>query len=262
MANVKIYACDTSFITYTMSATENISYPLANLNAYMPDITYWKSSSSANAQSLKIDAPVVAGNTAGKTFVAVDGHNFAAIVSAGGQVKIQYAADSGFTTSVVTVFDTATDTVNNSLVVEFASTTRRYFRIYYVTTGGVTPQVGLFWLGNIMDFGYPYNFNSKTGNSEYVTDEEAAIDGRLRSSQIFKGRKKWEIDYVLLPTTTKDTFRLTFDTARGKLYPVYYCDPSSVLYFVKFCDDYIPPEEFRNNVNNIRTFTLRSVLVS
>jgi hypothetical protein len=261
MANPIFYGCDVSFLTYSMSQTENGAFPLSNLQALMPDRYLWKSSNSTNGQQLVAYATTISGGSANRNFVVVDGHNFSSIVSAGGRVQIQYAADSGFTVALTTVFDTSTDGVGNPQVISFVSTTRTYVRILFTTLGGVVPQVGNFWVGTYLDFGAPYNNPFTPGNRQFKSSEGEALDGRMRTSQAFAGRKYWKMDFSNMSDAVRSAFAVHFNTTRGKLYPFYFQDTDGTIYYVKFDIDLDPSQVQRFNVNDIKQITFKTQLL-
>jgi hypothetical protein len=262
MANPKIYASDLSKQTFTMSLTENAAYPLSNLLTYFED-KFWISSAATDGQTLIVQANAVALNNANKNFVVVGAHNFQAIVDVGGQVQIQYAASSAFTTGLTTVYDSAVDGTEQPLMIDFVSTTRAYWRINFVTLGGVTPQVANFFLGNSFDFGYPYEMPFKPLHYAFQTSEMIALDGRIRTSQAFAARKRWEFEFKGMSDAVRANFDIVMRTIRGKSRPFYILDTDgATAYYVMLEADIIAPTNLYTNWNNMEKLVLRSPLVT
>ena len=257
MANPKFLASEMSLITYTMSATEDANYPLSNLKTDETD-DLWKSSAATANQWLRAVMYVSFGSDSAKDFIVVHNHNFQAIYDAGGQVKIQSSHYTDFSTEVITHFDSATDAISDAMVLEITSTTWVYFRILYVSCGGVIPSVGNFWIGKNFDPGFAHAIPFKGMDRLYESDEITALDGRIRNSTPYGFRYIKEIQFTLMNNTFRDNWRIFYQIIDGKRRPFYFIDTDGNYYYVQMSSDDLPVETIKANLHDSPSIVLRS----
>jgi hypothetical protein len=249
-------------MSFTASSGSDASYPIENLSNYFPD-QIWKSANATNGQTLVIHATSLGLGVASKNYIIVAGGNTSAIIAVPGRIRIQHAADSGFS-SPTTVFDSDA-TGDLPYVVEFTTTTHAYFRVLYDNCGALVPYIGLIFLGQSLPFDYPYDNPNKPANLGYETSMMKALDGRLRTSQAYKGRPRWEVNFKGEKGGISDnfmtSFRAFFKLVRGRLVPFYWLDYDGTLYLVHLDMDVDPTSIYRKNVNDL-SLVLQSQMVS
>lgn len=259
MANAIFAYQDLSLYTLSATSTDS-SFPLTNIQTYFAD-QVWKSASTAANQTLVIDFGAV------KTcdFLVLDGF------ASGNADSVVLEADtvSNFASAVTVIAAGIIDpslTPTSPAYFSFSSTSKRYWRLRYVLSAGslaAVPYVGNLYLGAKMDFGYAYSFPYKNTNRSYETVEKKALDGRIRTSQPYAGRKTWEFDITTLPDATKVLFQTFFQTVRGKMRPFYFVDFDGVTVTLVHLDtDVDPSQTIRYNINDIKKIVLKSQLVS
>jgi hypothetical protein len=252
MANPSIYCTELDQIIFTSSAGDDAAHPVANLNTYFVDY-YWKSAASTNGQTLKLEAPSLGIGVGNKNYMIIEGSNIDAIEAGGGRVRVQSSSSSGFS-SPTDLYDSDI-TATFPQVLSFSSTSRIYFRILYDNCASIVPQVGRIFLGLSLDFTYPYDNPSKPTNRSFSTSVMTALDGRLRTSQSYTGRRRWEISFSGQKVGIDDTMRTNwmkfFKVVRGRLLPWYFLDTDGLLYFVHLDTDIDPNAIFRHNINDL-----------
>ena len=229
MANLKFYKCDVTAVTYTATGSD-ASYPLTNLNSFFVG-DYWKGANANNNQQLALSYAL-----SGKTFIIVGGSNIAGIVADGGNVVLQRAADSAFTSNLETIKTWATGNDTFTELTTFEASNRQYWRLYYNNTASAVPIVGNFYVGIELDLGdwhaYPYLGGKKLYDS---VSEMKALDGRIRTSRTYTGgRRMWSLPIKNTTSAVASTFSTFFGTVGGRGMPFYFTDANSNLYLVMF----------------------------
>lgn len=241
MANLIIYAANLSLTTYTMSLAENTLFPLANLSNYVAG-SLWKSSALTAGQWLQCRSIYTYTADTYKDYILVDGANIGAIMDAGGRVRIQAAMDSGYTTQLTTHWDTDIDGgIYGIRALPITLTNKSYFRILYDNCGGLTPQIGNFFVGRAFDLGATYNFGYKDGAKRYeAVTESISLTGLIRTSSVYTGgRKVWKIAFKTgnaLNAAKKIEWNTFYDKVNGRLRPFYLLDVDGVTYALVNCD--------------------------
>jgi hypothetical protein len=256
MSAPKAYYQDLS--KYTLSATStDTAYPLANLQTYFAR-DQWKSNSLAANQSLVIDF----GAAVAIDFCVIENHNLATSHGSG-NIYLQGADDSGFTTNAVNAVTDLTTAVTPKLFV-FAAITRRYWRLYFDSTGnlGAKPEIGNLFLGAALAFGSEYEFGAKRDNAGYATTRAAALDGSLRTAQAIGGRKRFELQFTVQDNTFATAFRTFHETVRGGLRPFYFLDADGTTMRYVLAPDYSPIVADRYNKNSLQSLVLETQLAS
>lgn len=256
MANPYFLGCDLSVPTYTWSATVNSSYPVSNLATYIvTDVS--RSNATTQDQYFTIDL----GSALACDTAIVDGTNFASVGADEG-LKLQYNTDddTNWADAVTVGTFTATSAVQK---LTFSTQTKRYWRILFDSSGALSaaPQIGNIFIGTRTAFDSTYEWDFARGNKEYETQESTSLNGLIRMSQSFAGRKRWDLQFRLQSNTFKSSFDTFIDTVRGKLRPFYFVDVDSAIYYVHLDSDYNDVRGYRYDMNNLR-IELKSQTVS
>jgi hypothetical protein len=231
MANPKILYSDVSAYVCSSSAGTNATYPLTNLNNYMVN-SYWVGSTTVS-QRLVFDIGVAIPVT---DFV-IDGHNLTGV---GASVSLQSATNAAFTTGIETICSLDEDD-DVPLHVSFASTTKRYFAIYYTPSGVAAPRIGNIMIGTPLEFTTPYDNGFKPDVPEHNTTEFMTLSGQKRTSQQYKARLVWELKFSLQSTALKTAYQTFVRTVRGKMYPFYFIDTDgTTIRYMNLDSDYNP----------------------
>lgn len=255
MANPKILYTDLSEYSFSSSHGTNASYPLTNLNNYRLN-SYWSGSSTAQGQRLIIDL----GADTSVTTVIIDGHNFTGC-GADQSIKIQYATDQAFTSGVTNWSSDIAQSDDTTVIATAASVSKRYWAIVYNSGGALTaaPRIGNIYIGTPLTFTTPYNYGYKTENAEYQTSEKQTLSGIKRSSQIFKGRIVYELDFTYQDSTFVTDFQTFVKTVRGKLYPFYFIDTDgSTVRYMNLESDYVPVSVPSYGFGNVDTIVMKT----
>jgi hypothetical protein len=216
MSNIKLYNCDVTTVTYSATASD-VLYPTTNLNSFFAS-DIWKGANANNGQQLALSFPL-----AGKTFVIIDGSNIQAMIDSGATIKLQRAADAGFSTNLETVKNFSTEGFTK--LTTFAASNRQYWRIYYENTASAIPYVGNFLIGIEVDLGMPYAYPYIPGLKDFPASEGSSISGRLYTSLTNTGgRQYWKLPLKVMDTTVQNYFTSFFNTVRGKGMPFYFLD--------------------------------------
>ena len=244
-------AADLSAYTFTASETENFFFKLTNLKNYYPDI-YWRSS-IGGAQTLNIDF----GSATVRDVCVIDTHNMDTIIGTG-DVKLQAADDSGFTSGLTTMATIATAaeplTAGITSVAFSSSIAKRYWRLNYDGVMTDSPILGQIFIEKKLEPFYQKEWGYRRENLSFKTKEATVLDGRLRTSQPYSGRLLYEIG---LPEQN-DTFSYWFDSfynrVKGKLLPWYFVDGliARLVYLEKDMEDKAVRGFGRNKVNVLR----------
>lgn len=229
MANLKFYPCNPVAITYTATST-NSNYPLSNLKLFY-ESDMWMSANNNNMQQLLIDYILPE-----KTYAIIRNSNIPEIIDNDGVVKLQSAANAGFTVSLVTHNNWVMGGSLFSELTTFPTNVRRYWRILFEDTAGFIPRVGNFWVGKEVDLlawnAYPYT----PGNYVYNTSKGVALDGKVRTSQTYGGHRHWELTMQNIDLASKNIFKSLFASVRGDMTPLYFTDVDSALFLVRFSE--------------------------
>ena len=243
MSNPKFFAGKLDLITFTMSLTENASYPLSNLNTYNPN-DLWKSPAATNAQILIMDA----GSALPFDTLILQGDNFSGMTT----VKLQVDANDSAT--FANPVDVATlsghSTANPIYLATFASITKRYRRILFTDTNSIIPQLGQIFLSAVFDAGFTYIFPYKSNNLQYATTRKRALDGTLRTAQVYGGIRTFEIKFETMPDSFKTAWIAFHKSVRGALCPFYFVDVDSTLSYLALTNDSNDIETLCYNINN------------
>jgi hypothetical protein len=228
MANPKLLAVDLS--TYSLSAdSASAGESLTNLQDYYAD-TIWRSNTTTKNQTLNVDfgSPIYA------NMVVIQNYNNPTDVS----MTLQGSNNASTWTNLTTF-----DGLNDPELHEFTLSAYRYFRIVYSGTVPLTsePYVGNLFIGKAVEFTTTYDFGYKKDNANYVTYESTALDGRIRTSQVYGGRYIWELAFTLQDNTLASDFRTFISTVQGKLKSFYLIDTDGVtVRYVHLTEDYVP----------------------
>ena len=259
MASPYFLGCDLSIPTYTWSAGVNSSYPVSNLATYFAsDVS--KSNATTSDQYITIDfGSAVSCNT-----IVIAGQNFVE-VNPDTAIKLQTNTndDTNWADASDVVTLAATGAYSNSPIVKtFNAQSKRYWRIVFTSTCAVAPQFGNIFLGTRLAFESTYEWDFAKENPEYETAETVSLNGDIRMSQSFAGRKRWDLLFRL----QSSTFRTAWDTfigiVRGKLRPFYFVDTDgTTINYVHLDADYTDVKGYRYNQNNLNV-KLKSQTVS
>jgi hypothetical protein len=247
MANPYFLGCDLSIPAYTWSAGVNTSYPVANLKTYfVTDVS--KANAKTQDQYLLVDL----GSALATDTVVIDGHNFGAVGADEG-LKWQYNTNDD------TVWDDAVTAVsfdNNSLAQSktYSAVTKRYWRLLFDSSAALTvePSIGNIFVGTRLQFEKTYEWDYARANKEFATSETQSLNGDIRMSQTFIGRKKWNLSFKLLTDAFKVLYDAFVDVVRGKLRPFYFIDADGSVNYVHFENDYNEMKSFRYNLNDVQ----------
>lgn len=250
MANPYFLGCDLSIPTYTWSAGVNASYPVSNLATYfVADVS--KSNATTDAQYITIDLGVATScNT-----IAISGQNFTSTGIGEGQVELQTNTNDDATwtdATIVTLLDYASD---DHSVVTFDATTKRYWRILFSKGSALSaaPQFGNIFLGTRTTFESTYEWDFAKSNKEYQTSETQSLNGDIRTSQSFAGRKRWDLLFRLQSNTFKTAWDTFLGIVRGRLRPFYFVDADgTTINYVHLDTDFVEIKQIRYNQNNLR----------
>jgi hypothetical protein len=248
MSNPVFYACDLASAVFTMSLTEDSSYPLANLSSYLAS-KLWKSSANTNGQTLNIDL----GSAKECDFVGMGAQNFSGMT-----VSLQYDdTDNPYFSSPRTAA-TLSGFANTPKTINFeTSITKRYWRILFTSTNSTIPQLGLLFIGLKLSLPHTYDWDFNIGDKEYATTGRRAIDKTLRTVRLGGGVGKHQFKISL----TDDTFRTNWQAMLAKTYgaanPIFWADHADNIRISHFGADYLPVSGHRYNITNIQeTITL------
>jgi hypothetical protein len=242
MSNPVFYAADHSGTTFTMSLSENTSFPLSNLHTNLAAML-WKSSANTNSQTLKIDL----GSAKACDFIGIGAYNWDTMTT----VSFQYATTDDGNFSDPQTVTSAFFGVSAPFIHAFNSVTKRYWRIIFTNTNSLIPQCGLLYLGLKMAMPYNYNMDVDKNNKQFTTDSKSSLDGTLRTTKQIDGRKRIEASFTLVDDTTATAWQTLLDKIQGKLNPFFFVDDASVIHIMHFEEDYIPVQCVRANVNDI-----------
>jgi len=247
MSNPKFFPGQLQSITFTMSETEDASYPLANLQNDLPT-ELWRSSNVNNNQSLILDF----GADKSCDFVILEGHNFASMVG----VSLQAADDAAFSVNATTPVADLTG-VSGRIKVEFASVTRRYWRLRFTNTNSITPELGQIYLNAMLEITEGYDRPFQVGDEDNETSLGTSLSGLVRASQTIDARKLIAIGF----SNRTEAFRLAWQSfmskIQGSLYVFYFADLDDNLYFVKLELDYSPVDVVKFEINTVLGVVMR-----
>lgn len=259
MANPYFLGCDLSIPTYTWSAGVNTSYPVTNLKTYFV-ANVSKSNATTSDQYITIDL----GSALPVDCVAIDGHNLATVDSDTG-VFLQYNTndDTNWADAVSAVIIQQTSAYTNLATVKtFGTQTKRYWRILFASSCAVPPQFANIFLGTRLQFESTYEWDFSKSNKEHQTNETMSLNGDIRTSQSFAGRKMWDLLFRLQSNTFKTSWDTFIGIVRGKLRPFYFVDvDGTTINYVHLNTDFVDVKQIRYNMNNL-TIPLKSQTTS
>ena len=248
MASPYFLGVDLTVPTYTWSAGVNSSFPVSNLATYF-EADLSKSNATTADQYITID---FGSAVACDTLIAV-GHNLGSISA--DTVLLEADDNSGFTTPETIVASITVATATTPIKETFASKTYRYWRIKFDAAGPLltAPQFGNIFLGTRLTFDTTYEWDFSKAVPEYSTAETVSLNGDIRMSQSYAGRKKWDLLFRLQSNTFATSWDTFIGTVRGKLRPFYFVDVDGTsINYVHLDSDYTDLKRFRYNQNNIR----------
>jgi hypothetical protein len=254
----RIFYARVSDFTYSASAT-NPTYPLTNLNTYY-ETDYWQCSSVANNNWLAIDF----GSAVSCNSVVVGNMVLNGLMTT---IALQAADDSGFSVNLVTPVanilappaGTGLTGIGGGLLataVSFSAVSKRYWRLLFSVTNGNYPTVGNFWVGTELDCPYTYSWPYQGNDPANKTSAVATLSGAYRKSQTNYGRRKWKLDFKLMPDSFKTAFQTFVQKTRGSLYPFYFADVDGASLYYVYGQDFSPVQVERLQLNNVTGFTL------
>ena len=116
--------------------------------------------------------------------------------------------------------------------------------------------VGVFWAGPGAVMDSPIDVPYKIENAEFKTFEGVTLNGNIRTTRLYTGgRGIYEVKFSLQSNYASDSLRVTYRSAKGKGYPIYFSeDPTTtgnLSRLVFFADDYLPIETTGYNLNTV-----------
>lgn len=252
MPNPRFYIGELHLATYTMSETENASYPLANLKSYF-STDEWRGPNTAINQTLKIDL----GSAKECDSMVIENHNFASLGA--DAVKLQAADDDAYSVNLETV-DATLAALGSPGKVEFAAVTKRYWRILFEKASGAlsaAPQLGQIFLNKKLEC-ISYDFPYRAGNTEYQTFNGRNLNGQRQGHQNYAGRTVFEFKFSLQSETFKAGWRRVQSAVQGRLFPFYYWDPTDVSWYVYLAQDRNSVRSRKVNNNETDTIVLKT----
>ena len=237
MASPRIIYNDLSTITTSASSGTDASFPLTNLQNYVVT-SYWKGSSTTNNQWISFDL----GSSVSSSAICIDGHNFGT-VNADVGITVEGSTTSNFASSTTLVEDMSGFTDDVTFYSTWDTCNYRYIRIKYNSTVPLSfvPRLGNVFISKPLDFTTPYTYGYSTENVEYNTADKTSLSGIKRSSQIYKGRIVYELNFKLQTAAFGALFQTFVKAVRGKMYPFYFVDTDGVtVRYMNLDADYVP----------------------
>ena len=261
MANLILVAQDLS--DYTLSATSTqAAYPLTNLTDYV-ESTQWKSDSLANSQVLKIDLGATPPEV---DCIVIGNHNFASIITSVNEQLLLDYSDNDSSWTNMTLWDHPNADAD-PLYGTFTAATHKYWRIAFTASGNLAakPEIGSIYLAKKFDAGTPYNFPYKAGAKRFETSEGKALNGLIRTSQMYAGgRKLWKVKFASgnsLDATERANWITFFDLIQGKFRPFYLVDIDGTTIVYCHADfDEDPIEAIRAGLNEIPEIIFKAAM--
>lgn len=247
--NPRIYIGALDEATYTMSLTENASFPLSNLSTYNP-LDLWKSSAATNAQTLLIDF----GAARWRDFCVIAGHNFSGMTT----VLLQAATDSAYT-SPVTIVSSLVGSNKDPLKFEFTAVNYRYWRILFTDCNSVTPQLGQIFIDQKVDFTQNYDWGLRPRNEDHESvTVRTALSGLSRSSKSYSGRMRYEFGWTNINNRTLENIRWWVNKVQGSFAPFYFYDHDDNQYYVKLDRSFNPASVKAFKINDAAGFVVEA----
>jgi hypothetical protein len=252
--NPRIYVGTLDEATFTMSATENASFPLANLSTYFAT-DLWKSSAATNGQTLKIDF----GSARPRNFCIIEGHNFSGMTT----VLLQAADDSAYSVNLTTVVTSLVGSANSPLKFEWATAvSKRYWRVLFTDCNSLTPQLGQIFIDQKVDFTQSFDFGFRPKNEDFESVvTKTALSGLVRSAKTFSGRLKFEMGWNNVNNTTLELLRWWMQKVQGGFAPFWYYDELDYPFYVRCGKNFNPATINAYKVNSIATIQMETVSV-
>ncbi len=246
MGNPKFIGCDLSGVAFTFSDGADSAFPVANLKSYFASDVAKMAAVSNTHKTIVIDL----GSARPCNVIVMDSHNLSILSEMGESITLEYNANDDNVWSDAVATFAAIDSYANQIVwSEFALVTKRYWRIKIATARPVGPlYFGNIFIGNSLQFEHSYDWGYAVANKSYETSKTMALDGRLRSSQAFGGRKMYDLVFSTQSDTTAAAIRAFIETVCGDLRPFYFIDDDgSTVDYVHFADGL---EDLRRKVYN------------
>ena len=259
MANPKLLFSDVSAWALSASYAVSGSNALTNLNDYEPN-TIWESSRNNINQTLQIDL----GESTAVSHIIVDNHNWYDVLTSNASVDISGSTASNFSTLAYKktyAYATVGDSSTWYVALDSGGATARYWRFNFKATptweSGLAPHAGTIYIGTPLEFTYPYDYGYKKENASYMTSEKVALDGTIKSSQVYAGRIVYELKFSLQADALKTAFQTFVRSVRGKMYPFFFIDTDgTTVYYMHFVDDYVPVSVRRYGQNDIASIKM------
>lgn len=258
MSNVRFITTKLDVITFSSSGGDDASYPAVNLNTgYHDDL--WKSANSTSNQFIAMD---MGADVRKRTGIVLHNHNLNGIAPTG--IKLQGAANSGFSSGVVDAVYPL-EPVTDPYFLDFGgAAVKQYWRLLFLGTLGAVPQIGQVFVDEALDLGTTYSLPNDPGNDEFQVSRSIALDGRIRTSSPFGGRKTFKFSFRdgnALSETVRVNWQKLFALAGGSLRPVYFIDADDAIYLVHLDFDRDTLFRFRYNMYPLEV-TIKSQRVS
>jgi hypothetical protein len=237
--------------TYTMSLTEDAAYPLANLSTYIVS-DLWKSPASTNDQTLNIDI----GAAIAIDSIVVDGHNFAGMTNV--QLEVDAADNPAFPNPVGIIPVNNPFTTSPIVFSNAVPPTKRYWRLRFVNTNSIIPQLGQIFITKKFDPGFTQSYPYNAKNEEFSTSRRRAIDGMARNAQVYAGVLTYQLTFDAMPATFEANWLRFHQKVRGALCPFYFIDTDSTMFYMMLDQDVNDIETFRYNLCKIGSIKIVS----
>lgn len=251
--NPRIYVGALEEAVYTMSETENASFPLANLSTYIPT-ELWKSSAATNGQTLKIDF----GAARPRNFCILHGHNFGGMTT----VSLQAADDSGYASGLVTVVSSLVHPLS-VVKFEFDPVNKRYWRILFTDCNAVIPELGQIFIDQKIDFVQHYDWGFRPRNEDFESVvTRPTINGIMRSARTYSGRMRYGFGWKKINNRTLEDIRWWLQKVQGGFAPFYFYDHNDERYYVRNTKNYSPASVAAFKVNDSAFFEVETLDVN
>jgi hypothetical protein len=193
--------------------------------------------------------------------IIIDNHNLTSVSCSYAPVLLG-ADDAAFTTNVVeaAVLTTVDD---ETCYKTFDSISKRYWRVKYSSSAALdeAPRIGNIFIGSAMEFTTPYDYGYKIENPEYATNEKTTLSGIKRSSQYYKGRLVYEINFRLQSEAFRTQFQNFVKAVRGRMYPFYFIDTDgTTVRYMNLTSDYVPVSVPYNGYGDIESLVMKTNL--
>jgi hypothetical protein len=251
MSNPRFYAGELDVAVFTMSVAENTSYPLLNLNTYVPG-DQWRSSATTKDQYLNIDM----GSAVSRDCIIIENHNFNAIAD----VSVNLYVDQNDNASFANPVEIAelSGLGNIRLKVDFDAVTKRYFRIIFNSSAALSaaPQLGQVFISRELDAGQTYVYPYADENETLPSSVRRSLSGTARSARTIGAITTWSIRFDVMDDTFRTGWLRFHQKVLGRI-PFYYADTADKLWLVFLSSD-VPVETFRYGRNKTSELTMET----